>query len=463
MPASAARGPFVPPRPGSLEIGSVSKTAVHLSWSASHSDARVAGYHIYVNGILRASVRSTSFRVGRLRCGTNYVLAVSAYDRAGHRSPVRSRTVKTSRCAPSQKTPPAASSCTETTGVGDDVSAIIASARPGSIVCITGGHYGHVTIHDVHKAETVVVRPVTGSSVSMDINLVASSGLRFAGLTISGLLMGNATDITFVQNTFTGISVVETQIPHANVLFQANRLDGNNAGPDDYEGRLTIRGYDNTEPVGVTIRNNHFGGGCSDGVQVLGDAYGAQIGPANEFTGIKQSGCDPVHADPIQFYGAVATVVTGNYFHDNGDGSGGAESFDGDDKATVTNNVFVCTCNYPYSLAAWGGDNWVVEHNTFVGGGYVSFANANSGETASGNHVRDNVFTSGGGISATGSYGTNDHNLNAGKPGTGDITGTPIFVGGANPTTYAGYRLAAGSPGKGAASDGSDMGVRGRG
>ena len=28
-------------------------------------------------------------------------------------------------------------------------------------------------------------------------------------------------------------------------------------------------------------------------------------------------------------------------------------------------------------------------------------------------------------------WGTNDHNLNAGMPGTGDISGTPIFVGGA--------------------------------
>ena len=74
------------------------------------------------------------------------------------------------------------------------------------------------------------------------------------------------------------------------------------------------------------------------------------------------------HVDPIQLYGAVGTVVTGNYFHDNGDGTGGFESFNGDGPATVTDNVFVCSCVYPWSIAALGGHGWFVAHNTFVGG-----------------------------------------------------------------------------------------------
>ena len=38
--------------------------------------------------------------------------------------------------------------------------------------------------------------------------------------------------------------------------------------------------------------------------------------------------------------------------------------------------------------------------------------------------------------------------------------GTPQFVGGAHPTSYAGFKLAPGSPGKGRASDGLDLGIR---
>ena len=45
--------------------------------------ARVGGFRIYVNGALRASVRATSYRVGGLRCGTSYVVAVAAYDASG--------------------------------------------------------------------------------------------------------------------------------------------------------------------------------------------------------------------------------------------------------------------------------------------------------------------------------------------------------------------------------------------
>jgi hypothetical protein len=298
----------------------------------------------------------------------------------------------------------------------------------------------------------------------VDLEIVASSGLRLVGLTIS-VLVASSANITFSHNTFTGMSLVQTQRAHANILFDSNRLDGNNAGPKSYEGRLTIRGYENTRPVGVTITNNHFGGGgCSDGIQVIGDAYGVRIGPGNEFTGLGQGNCVSIngaHLDPIQWYGARHVVVRGNYFHDNGDGSGGIESFDGVDYGTGTNNVFVCTCIYPYSVVAHGGDNWTVIHNTFAGGGDLSFANANDGETPSGNLARDNVFTGRGGISAPGStWGTNDHNLNAGKPGRGDLTGRVIFVGGARPKTYAGYRLAARSRGKGAASYGTDMGIR---
>ena len=41
-----------------------------------------------------------------------------------------------------------------------------------------------------------------------------------------------------------------------------------------------------------------------------------------------------------------------------------------------------------------------------------------------------------------------------------DFIGIPQFVGGSSPNTYAGYALAAGSPGKGKASDGGDVGAR---
>ena len=95
-PAATATKRPAPPR--SLEVKSVSSTSVHLSWVLSPGAVRATGFRIYVNGVLRATVRATSYRVGGLRCGTSYVLAVGAYDARGRRSKLRSRRVSTSQC-----------------------------------------------------------------------------------------------------------------------------------------------------------------------------------------------------------------------------------------------------------------------------------------------------------------------------------------------------------------------------
>jgi hypothetical protein len=53
----------------------------------------------------------------------------------------------------------------------------------------------------------------------------------------------------------------------------------------------------------------------------------------------------------------------------------------------------------------------------------------------------------------------NDHNMLSSASGQ-NFAGTPKFVGGAHPTTYAGFRLAPDSPGRRRASDGRDVGNR---
>ena len=61
---------------------------------------------------------------------------------------------------------------------------------------------------------------------------------------------------------------------------------------------------------------------------------------------------------------------------------------------------------------------------------------------------------------ATSAVGERHHNVLRRSAGSGDSIGTPLFTGGANPTAYTSYVLAAGSPpGKDAASDGDDAGI----
>ena len=95
-PEAAATGPPAPPL--GLRADSVSRTSVLLSWYVSPRAVRGAGFRVFVNGALSASVRRTTFRVGGLNCGTSYVFAVSTYDRDGRRSKLLSRRLRTSQC-----------------------------------------------------------------------------------------------------------------------------------------------------------------------------------------------------------------------------------------------------------------------------------------------------------------------------------------------------------------------------
>ena len=84
---------------------------------------------------------------------------------------------------------------------------------------------------------------------------------------------------------------------------------------------------------------------------------------------------------------------------------------------------------------------------------------SNGGSPTTNLIVRDNVFQNGG-IGSEGSATYNaSYNLDCGCTGTGNITGTPVLM--SSPSSgYYHYRLAPGSPGTSAASDGTDMGIR---
>ena len=124
-------------------------------------------------------------------------------------------------------------------------------------------------------------------------------------------------------------------------------------------------------------------------MQILGGSYGMQI-LYNEFAYLsKQLCCDPIHIGGIQLYGGPHAHMKGNYFHDNGTSAGGVNMGDGDN-ATVEDNVWVCTCIYPWSIQAAATRDTTVRHNTFAGGGGIHFVPA---WISSQNIIRDNVFT----------------------------------------------------------------------
>ena len=210
-------------------------------------------------------------------------------------------------------------------------------------------------------------------------------------------------------------------------------------------------------PSGVTVRDSLLAGGDSDGIQ---SGVGVSI-IGNEFRNIVQKG--PNHTDAIQLLGASGATIRGNYIHRS---STGIVAYDGLSASVIEDNVLVLT-NRPWGIELYSDDGSVIRHNTLKFGscdfnlpcGQIDLNRKSSDDAGRGTVVIDNVTT---GVSIQGgaSASARHNNLVRRSAASGDLVGVPEFAGGANPTSYAGFGLAEGSPGRRAASDGADIGRR---
>ena len=361
--------------------------------------------------------------------------------------------------------------CNKTTSVS--LAGAIHNASAGATICLRSGSYGAVTLRSLSKSSDVTVRPAAGANVTIgSVNLQRTRHLRFTGL--GGTMSVNGVEIDPSDTrpncsshlTFDHLKLTAAMdiLPRcANMAILVDHANLNNVPASSVgEGRINVQAMDQgpNADQGITISNSTFNGGCSKGMQILGGAYGVQV-LNNEFAFLPNQNQCVIHIGGIQIYGGRHAHLKGNYFHDNGDSAGGLSEPIGDHDL-IEDNVWVCTCLYPWSIQAGASEGSTYIHNTFAGGGGLHFYAVNGG-IASGNLIRDNVFTNpGNGITwdrSSSAWGTNDHNLNAGVPGPGNLKGGPVFVGGKKPKSYRGYRLARGSRGKGAASDGGDLGI----
>lgn len=356
-----------------------------------------------------------------------------------------------------------AQSCSQTLSAGANLASAIASAAAGSTICLNSGNYGTVDLGTFTKNPRVTVRAVTrlGASLRLEANNGANGvifdGLAFGDSGISGSTTKNIT----IQNSSFGtnqLDISTINFNNNNILIDRNTFGAHNAS--SCEGRLCVHWGNGpgSTPAGVVITNNTFGpGGCSDGVQT--GSNGVVVGPGNSFTGIVQGSCSQ-HVDAIQAYGSAKTVINGNYFVDNTIHIG---MYDGGSNETITNNVFVRGNGRPLQVNSVG---MVLRHNTFFNTDEFSLG-AKPGETPSTNWtVSDNIWVNaqlgyfgGQAVCVNCSYSNNLIDAQSSVVNsTNTISGSPTFVGGSNPTTWAGFQLAAGSLGKNRATDGSDVG-----
>lgn len=364
---------------------------------------------------------------------------------------------------------PAFAACDQTVGPGEDLPSLVAAAETDSTICLRQGNYGVVSFVDLARRGGVTIESRSGRSASAFFIIHQSSYIKLRNLTITGLEIdtnerGGTKNITVSANTFTGQAVINTgNNRDANILIDGNTFDNITVCANCYEGRLQIVANPWVgEPSGVTISNNRFGnGGDSDGVQT--GAYGVVIGPGNIFENIQQ-GTHRRHVDAIQGYGQSHTVITGNLFRNN-------DIFlmfpDGGNSERITNNVFE-NREPSFSIQLGSHANSRFTHNTVINAVVSIDKKTDSPKASRTVIVRDNVMI-GSQFKTTDSNRVEsckgcvfDNNLFAREGdarGTNASIGTPIFAGGAHPTTWQGFQLLRGSPGHAEATDGRNIGV----
>ncbi len=339
---------------------------------------------------------------------------------------------------------------------------VFANAQGSETILLGPGDYGSFAAGA--KSTVLTIRPEPGASARIALALTAAANVRFEGLTVDGADIGGSThDVTIAKSTFTHQVVIHAdRMRNARVVLDGNRFPRIDVCADCYEGRVHVLG-DSGGPSGVVIANNVLGpGGNSDGVQV--SANGVRI-LRNTFVGIQGTGGR--HVDALQLYGASNTVIRGNYFRDVGTA---IMSPDGADHERIEDNLFD-TGSYPYAIMLGGDNGSVIRHNTLPDVGKCAYHQpcgtlligdgGPSHRPGRGTVVVDNIL---GVLSVAGGEhaGREHHNLIAvGDHGARDRAGRPVFAGGAHPRSRGGFRLADGSPGRKAASDGTDVGSAG--
>lgn len=363
--------------------------------------------------------------------------------------------------------------CDQTLSVGDDIAAAVSSAPDDSTICLNAGNYGGVELVSIQRTGFVTVQPVSGASVEFGFTQVNNSSfIRLQGMTINGMdLLNNASHhVELLGCTFVpdggGLSIngLNDTPPATSNEIIVDGCDFTNVSIALFDGRLNVRGMN-----GVKIRNNIIAGSTNpgqkaDGIMLIGGSINTEIGPGNRFDALNQENAEQgEHVDVIQLFGAgPGNRIFENYFTDSDLFVG---AFDGSDSLTIENNVFDGTAlGFDARLDLGSADDPVITHNTFRD---VRLAvDSKATDPASTNAlIENNIFHDSFVVLEGGNGCTNctvDSNLfsdPADERGTNTLIGTPTYVGGASPSAYEGWELAAGSVGENAANDGLDMGV----
>ena len=352
-----------------------------------------------------------------------------------------------------------ATRCTEHV-TNSDLEEVLVNAEAGAKICLAAGDYGK--FGGAVKSGMVTVAAEPGARVTMSLVFDGTQNLVLSGMRIEGgLISGDTRDIVIRDSTFTSPTTIDG-LANANVVFDHDTFNDMNVTGERHTPARLHFSYNSPTPSGVTIRNSLLAGGDADGIQ---SGVGVNI-IDNEFRDILAHG-GPNHTDAIQLTGARGSLVRGNYIHHT---QTGIVAYDGLDHARIENNVVDLSqpgAKRPWSIELYSDNGSTVTHNTLQYGscdynlrcGLILLDTKRGDATGKGTVVTSNVATD---ISLQNGSRLVKHSGNLLRtPSAGDLHGVPVFVGGPNPTSYRGFRLARTSPGRRPGSGDATPGITG--
>jgi hypothetical protein len=355
---------------------------------------------------------------------------------------------------------------------GSSVNTAVKGGTSSTVLCFSSGSYGTIDIYGAHPSGSgqVTLMPAPGATVtgiSFNLNGVSNvliTGFQSPSSLDGGVLIqvagqGNNSNITITHNDMptTGVNVSNNALANAAILIDSNTFVGYASSPE--ESRINIVS-NNSCPNGITISNNLISGGEADGIDISGNSCQTQI-LNNTITNIIESNCGGIHCDAIQDNGGGnGTHIKGNLIYNTSD----CFLFDdGTSNYLIEDNVCGPSLDSSYWMQFGGAATITLNHNTVVSTANAQYGNDHNGNPSSNVTFTNNIFysvpTQNSGQPVSGTF-TSDYNLcTSGCAGTHSVTGTPHFVGGTSPTTYAGFALTSSSLGVNAGSDGNSIGI----
>jgi chitodextrinase len=306
-----------PTTPGNVRLISTTVGSITLAWGASNDNVGVTGYGVYRDGNLAGSTNSTSYTVAGLACGTNYALAVDAYDAAGNHSQRALITTSTSSCPPALDTqPPTVPTNVRATGA-TPTSVTIAWASSTDNVGVTGYtvYNGAAATGNATSTSYAVVGLSCGATYTLAVDAYDAAGNRSAkaSTTASTSACPPAAD-TQAPTVPGGLRVTGATASSVTVAWTAST---DNVGVSGYGV------YNGSASMGTTASTSYTVSGlsCATGYTIAVDAYDAAGNRSSKASiSVTTSACAPPPPAPdtqvptvpggLHVTGATATSIT---------------------------------------------------------------------------------------------------------------------------------------------------------